>query len=159
MNFPAPIVCSDRFVDAAWIDHHGHMNVGYYSVVIDLALTDFTNLIGMGKEYRDRTNQGFFAIETHQTFQKELREGERFRVEVQLIDWNYKLAHVMTTLIHSESNELSATAEFLWVHVDRAARKSIPFPEEAVKIFEALERSHKDLTPPIQPGLGISIKK
>ncbi len=33
----APVVSGHGRVAAAWIDHHGHMNVGYYGVAIDAA--------------------------------------------------------------------------------------------------------------------------
>ena len=34
----APVVSGHGRVAAAWIDHHGHMNVGYYGVAIDAGL-------------------------------------------------------------------------------------------------------------------------
>ena len=155
----APVVSGHGRVAAAWIDHHGHMNVGYYGVAIDAGLHGFSDRLAMGAAYRETTNCGFFALESHQTFKNEMLVDEGYLITCHLIDWNAKLMHIMAGMYRTRDGVLAATAEYLWGHVDRGPRRVVPFPEDRLAAIAALAGEHTSLTPPVPPGLAVAIKK
>ena len=49
---PAPFDEYRAVVRPEWIDHNGHMNMGYYMVVCDLATDAWFEHVGIGRAYR-----------------------------------------------------------------------------------------------------------
>ena len=154
-----PLISGGGAVEPAWIDHHNHMNVGYYGVAIDRCLHGFTDVVDMGENYRDTTNCGFFVLESHQTFKSEMRLGDDFVIACQLLDCSHKLMHIMAAMYRVGDETLAATAEYLWGHVDRGSRRVVPFPEDRLQALAALQDRHKTFTPPVSPGLSIGIRR
>src|SRR2546422_11621092 len=68
-------VYRDR-VRSEWIDHNGHMNMGYYLVVFDLATDEFFRWVGLDDAHRRARGVTTFSLETHVTSQREVGEGE-----------------------------------------------------------------------------------
>ena len=49
-----PLISGSGRVEPAWIDHHNHMNVGYYGVAIDACLHGFGGQFGISiPKYKD----------------------------------------------------------------------------------------------------------
>ena len=154
-----PLISGSGRVEPAWIDHHNHMNVGYYGVAIDACLHGFTDVVDMGKAYRDTTNCGFFVLESHQTFKSEMRLGDEFVITCQLLDYSPKLMHIMAAMYRLGDDALAATAEYLWGHVDRKRRRVVPFPADRLQALAGLHESHQAFAPVISAGLSIGIKR
>ena len=85
MSFPAPYEHSGGEVLPEWIDYNGHMNLAYYIVLFDYATDALFDAIGIGRQYKDSTNHGTFAVESHILYERELLQGERVRVSTQLL--------------------------------------------------------------------------
>ena len=75
MIIAAPLRLYRDKVRSDWIDVNGHMNVGYYSVVFDFATDAFLDYVGLDVAYREATGGSTFTVETHLTYQQELRDG------------------------------------------------------------------------------------
>src|SRR5207249_3091211 len=85
--------------------------------------------IGIGRQYKDSTNHGTFAVESHILYERELLQGERVRVSTQLLGADGKrlqLAHEMFTIA---SGQRAAAQELMYLHVDLGARRVVPFPD------------------------------
>ena len=63
MSFPAPFDRYQGEVLPEWIDANGHMNLAYYIVLFDYATDTLFNAIGIGLDYKDRTNHCTFVAE------------------------------------------------------------------------------------------------
>jgi len=85
MSIPAPF---DRYrgeVLPEWIDANEHMNLAYYTVLFDYATDALFDAIGIGRQYKDSTNKGTFAVETHNLYERELLVGERVRISTLIL--------------------------------------------------------------------------
>src|ERR1700739_3534192 len=106
MSFPAPFDCYHGEVRPEWIDHNGHMNLAYYTVLFDYATDLMFDELDPGLAYRRRTDLGTFVTETHNRYERELLVGDKVRVTIQILLANDKrlhLAHEMYRLHNCEA--------------------------------------------------------
>src|SRR5258705_45590 len=61
------------------IDNNGHMNMGYYVVVFDLATDEWMRVIGLDAAHRQAREVTTFCLEAHVTYHREVREGDPLR--------------------------------------------------------------------------------
>ncbi len=148
-------------VEPAWIDYNGHMNVAYYHLAFDRGTDHFLRRIGLGEEYVQRENGSTFALEDHIVYLKELREGEPFRVTLQLLDYDEKRVHYFLRMFHGEKGFLAATCEHLAIFVDMKKRRSAQMPPHMKVALERLGAEHRDLPRPEEAGrpMGIARKR
>ena len=78
-RLPAPFPARPGRVRPEWIDHNGHLNLAYYTVLFDNATDALWLEIGLGEPYR-RTGLTTFAVEAHTLYLGELFEGDEDRV-------------------------------------------------------------------------------
>jgi acyl-CoA thioester hydrolase len=157
-EFPAPIVSFESDVLPNWLDHNHHLNSGYYGVAFDEAMGGIVNAVGLGREYRARTPYGFFIVENHTVFMRELRAEARLRITSQLIGWDSKRVHCFHEMRHAREGFVAATQECLFLHVDRTLRRAVEMPSEALAILERLWRSHSRLPQPTALGRVMAVK-
>ena len=129
-NVPTPFAAATAVVLPQWIDLNGHMNVGYYHVAFDVAAEPFFEFLGFTPEFRKRTGASTFALESHLSFVRELKEGDPIRYEARLLDFDRKRLHFYQEMFHGTEGWLAATYETLSVHVDMTQRRTAPMPEE-----------------------------
>lgn len=120
---------SEGVVRPEWIDANGHMNVGYYGVAFDEGVDGLFESLSFGREYRRSTPFSSFSVESHMTYNAELMEGEAFTVESWLIAVDEKRLRMLQRLYKADGT-LSATSEWLGVHIDMRTRRVTPFPAE-----------------------------
>jgi acyl-CoA thioester hydrolase len=152
----APFVSSVMKVEPQWIDYNGHLNMAYYNVLFDRAVDEVYELLGIGPSYLKRTNHSTFTAEVHVRYLRELHENDPVRVAYQLLDFDAKRIHYFETLLHAEQGWVSATSENMTLHVDMAAKKAAPFPDEVRRRLAAMQAAHAKL--PVPEGAGRSIK-
>jgi acyl-CoA thioester hydrolase len=148
-------------VESSWIDYNGHLNVAYYHLAFDRGTDHFLRRIGLGEEYVQREQGSMFALEDHLIYAKELREGEPFRVTLQLLGFDEKRLHYFLRMIHGEKGFLAATCEHLSIFVDMRARRSAPMPLHVKEALERLDMEHRNLPRPEEAGrpMGIARKR
>ncbi|MEM7506283.1 MAG: thioesterase family protein [Pseudomonadota bacterium] len=157
---PAPIRTRNQTVPAAWIDYNGHMNVAYYTMAFDLALDEiFDEVLGIGEEQAKTLRMGPMALQSQTHYLAELKEGEGFYSLFQLLDADQKRIHFFSTMIHEATGQEAATYESLSMNVDLEARRSAPYPAEALARVEALKAAHTGLPRPARAGAVIGIRR
>jgi len=77
-------------VKPEWLDYNGHLNAAYYSVACNGAIERFLEDMGVGTSLARAGVGTAFALESHVTYQRELREGEPMRITLQLLDYDEK---------------------------------------------------------------------
>jgi acyl-CoA thioester hydrolase len=142
-----------------WIDGNGHMNVGYYVVAFDQATEIFGQQIGISWDYTAHKLGMMFVLEAHVTYDRELKEGEPFRVTSQLLDHDGKRAHILHAMYHGNDGWLAATNEILLMHIDYASRRSAPWPAESLRRLEAMSAAHRLLPWPAKAGRRVGIRR
>jgi acyl-CoA thioester hydrolase len=159
LDLSAPFDRHRASVVPEWIDANGHMNVGYYVVAFDHATDTFCEQFGVSWDYTSHRLGMIFILESHVTYERELRQGDPLRVTTQLLDHDQKRAHFFHAMYHGDGGWLAATNELLMIHIDHASRKSAPWPTEALCRFAAVQAAHRQLPRPAQAGRTIGIRR
>ena len=155
MSIDAPLRLYHDSVRSDWIDHNGHMNVGYYSVVFDYATDAFLDFVGLDAANREATGGTTFTVETHLTYQREVREGAPLAFQTRLLGFDAKRLHYIHHMVHAEEGFLAASCECLVLHVDLAARRAAPMPERfQTRLAEILE-AHGAHPAPAEAGRAV----
>ena len=151
----------DRYhghVLADWIDFNGHFNAGFYAVAFDDAIISFFSFLGMTESHRKGHNVTTFGLETHITYERELKLDDPIRITGQLLDHDAKRLHGIQLMYHGETGELAATSEFISMHVARATRRSCPMAPELLARVADVARAHQRLPHPPQVGRVIGVR-
>ena len=138
-----------------WIDYNGHMNVGYYLMPFENATGAFCRHLDISKAYREGTNHAIFAAETHLTFEREVKAGDRLRFVSQLLDWAPKWFNLFHYMYNAEEGYLAATNQLLFVHVDLATRRAQPMSDVHQARLEKMMALHATVPMPAQAGRAI----
>ena len=145
-------------VEPEWIDHNGHMNMAYYSVLFDRGVDQAWEQLGLGIDYMQRSGMTTYSAEFHICYLRELKVGERVRVSYHLIDHSDKALHSYQEMYH-EDGWLAATGENLHLSIDQSGPKVAPFPADVQERVEAMARAHAALPRPERAGRSIAIRK
>jgi len=140
-----------------WIDYNGHLNVGYYAVVFDLATDAWLDHLGLTAEFRQVHAVTTFTLESHETYLRELREGDPLRFTTQLLDFDAKRIHYFHCLHHADDHHLAATAELMSLHVSQTTRRGAPMAPEIVARLRQVQSEHAALPRPPQAGRHIGL--
>ena len=81
----APLDTHRSTVLPEWVDWNGHMNVAFYVTAFDQASGAFMRNMGLGRRYVDGKLGMTFVLETHVTYDREMREGAPMRFTTQLL--------------------------------------------------------------------------
>ncbi len=159
METDAPLVLHQSKIKGEWIDYNGHMNVAYYVLVFDNATDALLDYLGMDEAYRKRTGFTTYVLETHVTYDRELREDDPVRVETQLLDFDPKRLHYFSQMYHGSEGFLAATTEIMLMHIDSRGPKAAAMPGEVLERVEAVMVAHRKLPRPPQAGRVIAIRR
>ena len=143
----------------AYIDPNGHMNVGYYSVLFDQALDLPWDMLGLGTASIKATGVSSFSLETHVTYQHELREGDPLDFTFQLIDFDAKRIHFFMTMLHARERWLAATSESISICINMTTRRSATWPADRLVRLRALHETHSRRPRPAEIGRVIGIRR
>jgi acyl-CoA thioester hydrolase len=158
MDIPAPYAAARDVVRPEWIDYNGHMNVGYYHVVFDIAAESFFGFLGITPAFRQRHNSTTYALEAHQNFLREVKAGDALRFEARLLDFDAKRIHYYQEMFHAAEGYLAASIETLSSNVSMATRRTAPMPDELLERLAAIKAAHAALPRPWQIGHVISAR-
>lgn len=141
-----------------WIDANDHMNVAYYVLAFDLGVDALWRTFGITDDYIRTTNGSTFAVESHITYQRELKVNEPFIITSQVIAYDDKRVHQFQRMYHATEGYLAATAEWMNLHVDLGLRRVTPWPESIRQRIGEFRQRHADLGDPPELGHTMRIK-
>jgi acyl-CoA thioester hydrolase len=157
MSIPAPFDRYQGEVLPEWIDANDHMNLAYYIVLFDYATDALFDAIGIGRLYKDATNNGTFAVETHNLYERELLAGERVRVATQILGADDKRLHFSHEMFIAANGQRAAMQELMYLHVDLATRRVVAFPDGVRERVGAAATAHARLSRPDWAGRRIAM--
>lgn len=157
-EIPVPFADARAVVRPEWIDYNGHMNVGYFNVVFDIAADAFLEFLGFTQEYRKRHGSTTFALEQHLNFLREVNEGDALRFEARLLDFDAKRFHFYQEMFRVGDERPAASCEGLSAHVSTVTRKTAPMPEVLLERLAVIKQAHAALERPWQIGHAISVR-
>ena len=140
-----------------WIDHNGHMNMGYYLVVFDLATDEFFRWVGLGEAHRQTHNITTFCLEAHVTYHREVRRDDPLRFTTLLLGHDAKRIHYIHAMYHATEGYLASTNELMSLHVDLATRRGAPMDAAVLARLAAIQAVHDKVERPPQAGRRIGL--
>lgn len=146
-GIPAPFTGHAATVRPEWIDENGHMNMAYHIVVFDGAIDHLWAAIGLGQPYRERTQHGTFAAESHIIYRAELLLGDEMQVSTQIVAADGKRIHLAHEMRRADG-AVAAQQEVMLLHVSLQTRRVVPFLPEAAGPIAAAAQAHAVLPRP-----------
>jgi acyl-CoA thioester hydrolase len=142
-----------------WIDINGHMNVAYYVLAFDKAVDDLWARFGITDEYIRSGAGTTFAVECHVTYQRELREGDPYVVTSQILAYDEKRIHQFQRMYHANDRFLSATAEWMNLHVDLETRRVSPWPGSVLQALSETAGCQESRSFPAEAGKRMNVAR
>ena len=155
----APLDVHRSVVLPEWVDWNGHMNVAFYVSAFDQAAGAFMRNMGLGRPYVDGKLGMTFVLETHVTYDREMRGGAPMRFVTQLLARDGKRVHLYHDMYHAEQGYLAATNESIVMNIDYATRRSAPWPAPVAERLEVLWQAHRHLPRPAKAGRVMGLAK
>ncbi|MEM8663865.1 MAG: thioesterase family protein [Pseudomonadota bacterium] len=129
-------------IELDWLDANGHLNMAYYHVMFDRTVDVALDALDFGDAYRARANASVFNVETHVIYRREVHGEDKVRVSFQLLGRDEKRIHAFQTMRRIADDELAATSESLFVHVDLGLRRSAAMPPEICAAADEMIAAH-----------------
>ena len=131
-------------VKKEWTDYNGHMNVAYYVLIFDIygaekLMTEFK----MGEDSAKTTSKSTMVVESHITYNQEVKEGDEVDVNLIYFDHDKKRLLYKLEMIHKSKKYLVSTIESLSLYVDLKERKVAEFENEKIKIMDEFINKNK----------------
>ena len=118
-----------------WTDYNGHMNLSYYILVFDIGAEIILSKFKMGEHSAKTTKKSTMVVETHTTYNQEVKEGDEVDVFISYFDHDNKRLQYKLEMYDKAKNTLSATTEILALYIDLNIRKVAEFEPEKIKIM------------------------
>ena len=119
-----------------WTDYNNHMNLSFYILVFDKAAEKILSQFKMGEEAVKKTKRSTMVVETHTTYNNEVKEGEDVEVFLSYFNHDKKRLHYKLEMYEKSKNILSATTEVLALYINLDLRKVAEFENEKVLIMD-----------------------
>ena len=126
-----------------WTDYNKHMNLSYYILVFDKGAEIILSKFKMGEHSAKTAKKSTMAVETHTTYNNEVKEGEEVDVFISYFNHDKKRLHYKLEMYEKNKNILSATTEVLSLYVELNVRKGAEVEEEELKIMGQVIKENK----------------
>ena len=146
-------------VKSEWTDYNGHMNLAYYIHLFDGAWEVLLEKFNIGEESAINQKRTTFAVESHTTYDMELKVGDEVDVNLLFFDFDNKRMIYKLEMIHKEKKYLAATTEVCSLYVDLNSRKVTEFEHDKKLIIEKFISENKDVFNPGNLTLINKLKK
>ena len=132
-----PVYLSSQKIIKDWIDYNDHMNVSYYLLIFDKYGADTLNdLFQMGEDSAKKTRKSTMIVETHITYNQELRLNDEVNINCLYFNHDDKRLHYKMEMVHKQKKYLASTIEVLALYVDLDKRKVADFEKEKIELMD-----------------------
>ena len=135
---------ANQIIKKEWTDYNNHMNMAYYVLVFDQLWEIILEKFKMGEQSAKTTNMSTMVVETHTTYNSEVKEGDEVEINLTFFDHDKKRIHFKMEMIEKSSKKLSATLEMLSLYIDLKKRKVAEFEKEKIDIMDNFIRTNKN---------------
>ena len=127
---------ADQTIKKEWIDYNNHMNMAYYVLVFDDVWEIMLKKFKMGESSAKSTSMSTMVVETHTTYNSEVKLGDEVEINLTFFDHDEKRLHYKMEMIEKSSKKLSSTLEMLSLYIDLNKRKVAKFEKEKIEIMD-----------------------
>ena len=90
----------------------------------------------MGEDSAKSTQMSTMVVETHTTYNSEVKLGDEVEINLTFFDHDKKRLNYKMEMIEKSSKKLSATLEMLSLYIDLKQRKVAEFEPEKIEIMD-----------------------
>tara|TARA_B100001250_G_scaffold22884_1_gene19246 strand:+ start:1733 stop:2200 length:468 start_codon:yes stop_codon:yes gene_type:complete len=126
-----------------WTDYNEHMNMAYYVLIFDKAWEIILEKFKMGEHSAKTTKKSTMVVETHTTYNNEVKQGDDVEIVLTHFDHDRKRLHFKMEMYEKSKKTLSATIEMLSLYIDLKQRKVAEFEDEKTKIMDEFISQNK----------------
>ncbi len=137
------VLLTTKKIIKEWTDYNNHMNLSYYILVFDMGAEVFLSKFNMGEHSAKNTKKSTMVVETHTTYNNEVKEGDEVEVFLSHFDHDKKRLHYKLEMYEKGKNILSASTEVLSLYIDLSLRKVTEFEDEKAEIMNEFISKNK----------------
>ncbi len=134
---------ANQIIKKEWTDYNNHMNMAYYVLVFDQIWEVILEKFKMGEQSAKTTYMSTMVVETHTTYNNEVKEGDEVEINLTFFDHDKKRLHFKMEMIEKSSKKMSATLEMLSLYIDLNKRRVTEFEEEKLKLMDVFIKKNK----------------
>ena len=123
-------------ISKEWVDYNSHLNMAYYVLIFDKAWEVMLEKFQMGETSAKTTKKSTMVVETHTTYNNEVKENEEVNINLIYFDHDKKRLHYKLEMIEKNSKKLSSTIEMISLYVDLKERRVAEFEENKLKLMD-----------------------
>ena len=127
---------ANQIIKKEWTDYNNHMNMAYYVLVFDQVWEIMLEKFKMGESSAKTSEMSTMVVETHTTYNNEVKEGEDVEVYLSYCNHDKKRLHYKLEMYEKSKNILSATTEVLALYINLELRKVAEFEKEKVLLID-----------------------
>ena len=127
-----------------WTDYNGHMNLAYYIHLFDTSWEVLLQKFNIGEASAKIEKRTTFAVESHTTYDMEVKVGDEVDMNLLFIDFDKKRIVYKLEMIHKVEKYLAATTEVCSLYVDLDTRRVTEFEDSKRKLINEFIDNHKD---------------
>ena len=96
---------TNQTIKKEWTDYNNHMNMAYYVLVFDQTWEIILEKFKMGEKSAKNTQRSTMVVETHTTYDGEVKEGDEVEIVLTFFDTTYDDG---TSVVPSNANGLTS---------------------------------------------------
>tara|TARA_B110000014_G_scaffold232939_1_gene195957 strand:+ start:321 stop:788 length:468 start_codon:yes stop_codon:yes gene_type:complete len=146
-------------VKPEWTDYNGHMNLAYYIHLFDVAWETILQKFDIGEDSAMNQKRTTFAVESHTTYDNEVKVGEEVEMNLLYVDHDKKRLIYKMEMVAKNKKILAATSEVISLYVDLRERKVTEFENRKIKLIDDFINLNKKYFNPGELRLISKIKK
>ena len=127
---------ANQIIKKEWTDYNNHMNMAYYVLIFDQVWEIMLQKFKMGEDSAKTNKMSTMVVETHTTYNNEVKEGEEVEINLTFFDHDKKRLHFKMEMLEKTTKKLSATLEMLSLYIDLNKRKVAEFEEDKIKLMD-----------------------
>ena len=131
-------------VKSEWTDYNGHMNLAFYIHLFDSAWEVLLQKFNIGEDAAKIEKRTTFAVESHTTYDMEVKVGDEVDINLLFIDFDKKRIVYKLEMIHKSEKYLAATTEVCSLYVDLNSRKVTEFEESKSSLIRNFIEDNKN---------------
>ena len=128
-----------------WTDYNGHMNLAFYIHLFDSAWETLLEKFHIGEDSAINQKRTTFAVESHTTYDKEVKVGDEVDLNLLFLDRDKKRIVYKLEMKHKQEQYLASTTEVCSLYVDLAERKVIEFEKERSELIDKFILENKKM--------------
>jgi len=134
---------ANQIIKKEWTDYNNHMNMAYYVLIFDQVWEIMLQKFKMGEDSAKTDKMSTMVVETHTTYNNEVKEGEEVEINLTFFDHDKKRLHFKMEMLETTTKKLSATLEMLSLYIDLNKRKVAEFEQDKIKLMDDFIKLNK----------------